>query len=70
MQNEVINSLIENNGEEFVSSQMQGVMHEAYSENFISDFINTFEDTKRKKTTARKKAVKETDNADPVTGAD
>lgn len=66
MENEVINSLIENNGEELITSHMQGILHESYSENFIRDFITTFEDTKRKKTTARKKKVKEMNDADTI----
>jgi DNA-directed RNA polymerase specialized sigma24 family protein len=70
MENEVINSLIENNGEEMITSQMQGIMHESYSDHFIRDFITTFEDTKRKKTTARKNKVKETDDADTVASSD
>jgi len=63
MDNVIINALIENNGEDVVGSHMQGMMHESYSEHFISDFIQTFEDTKRKKTDARKKK-KEVENAD------
>jgi DNA-directed RNA polymerase specialized sigma subunit len=55
MENEIVNALIENNGEDLVASHMQGMMHESYSEYFIRDFIETFEDTKRKKTNARKK---------------
>jgi DNA-directed RNA polymerase specialized sigma subunit len=55
MENEIVNALIENNGEDIVASHMQGMMHETYSEYFIRDFIETFEDTKRKKTNARKK---------------
>jgi DNA-directed RNA polymerase specialized sigma subunit len=64
MQNEIVNALIENNGEDLVANYMQGMMHESYSEHFIHDFIETFEDTKRKKTSARKKKVKEIEDAD------
>ena len=68
MENEIVNALIENNGEDIVASHMQGMMHESYSEHFISDFIQTFEDTKRKKTNARKKKKEEEDaNADSST---
>jgi len=76
MENEVINALIENNGEDIVSSSMNGMMHEAYSEHFIRDFIETFESNKRKKTTTRKKKseglvkfMEEDEDADPITSA-
>ena len=61
MENEIVNALIENNGEDIVASHMQGMMHESYSEYFIRDFIETFEDNKRKKATARKKKKGEDD---------
>jgi hypothetical protein len=75
MENEIINALIENNGEEIVSSSMNGMMHESYSEHFIRDFIETFEDNKRKKTTTRKKKSEglvkfmEDEDADPIASA-
>lgn len=50
MENEVIVSLIENNGEDVVVNQLSGVLHDSYSQDFINDFINTFEKSKRKKT--------------------
>jgi DNA-directed RNA polymerase specialized sigma subunit len=75
MENEIINTLVENNGEEEVTSQLNSMMHDSYSEHFISDFINTFEETKRKKAkaTATKKATgvvkfMEGDDADTITG--
>ena len=68
MENEIVNALIENNGEDIVASHMQGMMHETYSEYFIRDFIETFEDTKRKKTDARKKK-KGVENADADAGS-
>jgi DNA-directed RNA polymerase specialized sigma subunit len=68
MQNEIVNALIENNGEDLVSNYMQGMMHESYSEHFIHDFIETFEDTKRKKTSARKKKTMEVEDADADAG--
>jgi len=49
MQNEVINSLIENNGEELVMTQLNGALHDSYSEEFIRDFIETFEVNKKNK---------------------
>jgi len=55
MENEVINSLIENTGEEFVISGLNDVMHDAYSEAFISDFIETFESNKKNRVTKAKK---------------
>jgi len=74
MENAVINSLIENTGEEYVSGHLNGAMHDSYSEEFISDFINTFEENKVKKIAnakPRKKKVEtvfdsflEKDNAD------
>ena len=67
MENEIVNALIENNGEDLVASHMQGMMHETYSEYFIRDFIETFEDTKRKKTNARKKK-KEVEDANANSG--
>jgi DNA-directed RNA polymerase specialized sigma24 family protein len=50
MENEVINQLIENNGEEYVTGHLNGAMHDSYSEEFISDFIKTFEVNKNAKT--------------------
>lgn len=58
MQNQVINSLIENNGEDFVTSNLNGSMHDSYSEEFISDFIETFEDNKKNKVIKAKKPKK------------
>jgi len=49
MDNLIITSLIENNGEEYVASNLNGVLHDSYSEEFISDFINAFEANKEKK---------------------
>jgi len=49
MENEVINQLVENNGEEYVTSHLNGAMHDSYSEEFISDFIKTFENNKQTK---------------------
>jgi len=61
MQNEVINSLIENNGEELVMTQLNGALHDSYSEEFIRDFIETFEVNKTaKKEKAAKKKTKKT----------
>lgn len=56
MENEVINTLIQNLGEDHVTNQLNGMMHDAYSEEFIQDFIESFEATKTKK----KKPVAET----------
>lgn len=62
MDNLIITSLIENNGEEYVSSSLNGVMHDSYSEEFISDFIKAFEVNKEKKIASAKprKKKKET----------
>ncbi len=49
MENEVINTLIQNLGEDHVTNQLNGMMHDAYSEEFIQDFIESFEATKTKK---------------------
>jgi hypothetical protein len=68
MENEVIAALIENNGEDIVNSHINGIMHESYSDHFIRDFITTFEDTKRKKVSSRKKKG-ETQNADAIASA-
>ena len=54
MDNLIITSLIENNGEEYVSSSLNGVMHDSYSEEFISDFIKAFEVNKEKKIASAK----------------
>jgi hypothetical protein len=74
MDNLIITSLIENNGEEYVSSSLNGVMHDSYSEEFISDFIKAFEVNKEKKIASAKPRKKkaetifdeflENDNAD------
>lgn len=58
MENEVINQLIENNGEEYVTGHLNGAMHDSYSEEFISDFIKTFEVNKKQK--VEKAATKKT----------
>jgi hypothetical protein len=55
MENEIINQLVENNGEDFVITGLNGAMHDAYSEEFISDFINAFESNKKNKVTKAKK---------------
>jgi predicted nucleic acid-binding protein len=54
MDNLIISALVENNGEEYVSSNLNGVMHDAYSEEFISDFIKAFEVNKEKKIASAK----------------
>jgi DNA-directed RNA polymerase specialized sigma subunit len=80
MENEVINSLIENNGEEYVASNLNDVLHDSYSEQFIRDFIVTFEDNRQKKApkvkTRRKKEetifdsfMEEEQNADAIARA-
>lgn len=73
MENEVINALIENTGEgeDMLGSHLNGSMHDAYAEEFIRDFIESFEETKRKKTVARKKKqgitkFMEEDDADAI----
>jgi hypothetical protein len=59
MQNEIINVLVDNAGEEFVSSHMNGMINDAYSDNFIKEFIDAFETNKKNKTPApKKKAAK------------
>ena len=55
MQNEIINSLVENNGEDFVASHLNGILHDSYSEEFIGEFIEAFESNKRNKTEKVKK---------------
>jgi hypothetical protein len=77
MDNLIITSLIENNGEDYVSSSLNGVMHDSYSEEFISDFIKAFEVNKEKKIASAKPRKKkaetifdeflENDNADTNT---
>lgn len=72
MENEVINSLIENNGEDLVAGHLNGILHDSYSEEFIRDFINTFEDNKRRKIRKRKSKLEEfmeDDDADAITSA-
>jgi DNA-directed RNA polymerase specialized sigma subunit len=58
MENEVINQLVENNGEDYVTSHLSGAFHDSYSEEFISEFIKTFESNKRTKITKAKKPKK------------
>lgn len=55
MENEVINTLIQNLGEDHVAEQLNGMIHDAYSEEFIADFIESFEATKKKKSSSTKK---------------
>jgi len=59
MENEVINSLIQNNGEDLVAGHLNGILHDSYSEEFIRDFINIFEDNKRRKIRKRKTKLEE-----------
>jgi hypothetical protein len=61
MENAVINSLIENTGEEYVSGHLNGAMHDSYSEEFISDFIKAFEVNKDKKIASAKPRKKKTE---------
>ena len=59
MQNEIINVLVDNAGEEFVSSHMSGMINDAYSDNFIKEFIDAFETNKKNKAPiSKKKAAK------------
>lgn len=72
MENEVINSLIQNNGEDLVAGHLNGILHDSYSEEFIRDFINTFEDNKRRKIRKRKEKLEqfmEDDDANAITSA-
>lgn len=72
MENEVINSLIENNGEDLVAEHLNGILHDSYSEEFIRDFINTFENNKRRKVRNRKSKLEEfmeDNDANAITGA-
>jgi DNA-directed RNA polymerase specialized sigma subunit len=63
MQNEVINSLIENNGEDLVMSHLNGALHDSYSEEFIRDFIETFETNKKNKVVKQPKTQKKKSNS-------
>lgn len=58
IENEVINQLIENNGEDYVTGHLNGAMHDSYSEEFIRDFIETFEVNKKQKTAKAKTTKK------------
>jgi DNA-directed RNA polymerase specialized sigma subunit len=72
MENEVINSLIQNNGEDLVVGHLNGILHDSYSEEFIRDFINTFEDNRRRKIRKRKEKLEqfmEDDDANAITSA-
>lgn len=62
MTNVIVDAMIENHGEgeDSVGSNLNSSMHEAYSENFIREFINNFEETKRKKTVTKKSKMPET----------
>jgi hypothetical protein len=70
MENEVINSLIENNGEEFVMTHLNGAMHDSYSEEFIRDFIETFEDNKKNRIVKTKKIKKSKNNLETFMESD
>jgi DNA-directed RNA polymerase specialized sigma24 family protein len=70
MENEVINSLIENNGEEFVIAGLNGAMHDSYSEEFIRDFIETFEDNKKNRIVKTKKVKKTSNNLETFMESD
>lgn len=71
MENEIINAMIENIGEEAVMTSLNEGVHDSYNEQFIREFISTFEDNKKKKTVARKKKIgitkfMEDDDADAI----
>jgi len=58
MENEIIKSLVQNNGEDLITGHLNGILHDNYSEEFIRDFINTFEDNKRRKIKKRENKLK------------
>lgn len=71
MENEIINALIENLGEDTVMNHLNEGVHDAYADQFIREFINAFEDVKKKKTATKKKKqgvtkFMEDDDADAI----
>lgn len=75
MENEIITALIENIGEESVTSHLNEGVHDAYADQFIREFITAFEDVKKKKTAAKKQKLgitkfMEEDDADTIASSD
>lgn len=75
MENEVINALIDNIGEDSVTNHLNEGVHDSYAEQFIREFITAFEDVKKKKVEARKKKqgitkFMEEDDADTIASTD
>lgn len=75
MENEVVSTMIENNGDDAVTANINGMIHDAYAEEFIRDFIEAFEATEKKKSSSKKKKVgitkfMEDDDADTITSTD
>jgi hypothetical protein len=58
MGNEVVRVLIESGGEEHVVAQLNDMVHDSYSQEFIGDFIRTFEENLRIKREKVKKPKK------------
>jgi DNA-directed RNA polymerase specialized sigma subunit len=75
MENEIVNALVENNGDNTITSQLNGALHEAHADNFIRDFIESFELNKRRKVVSKKKKLgleqfMEEEHADTITRPD
>lgn len=75
MENEVINALIDNGGDDSVTNQLNEGVHDAYAEQFIREFVSSFEEVKKKKMAAKKKKegitkFMEDDDADTIASAD
>ena len=58
MENEVITTLINGTSESHVTEQLNSMMHDDYSEEFINEFIKSFEENKKKKSASAKVSKK------------
>lgn len=76
MENEVISSLIDSDTDEATTQNINGMIHDAYAEEFIREFIDSFETSERKRNASKKKSsgiikfMEEEENADASTSTD
>lgn len=71
MENEIVTTLTDSNADDIITQNINGMIHDAYAEEFIRDFIEAFETNERKKSSGKKKKVglikfMEDDDATPI----
>lgn len=76
MENEVISSLIDGDIDDVTTQNINGMVHDAYAEEFIREFIESFETSERKRSASKKKSfgiikfMEEEENADSRASTD